>query len=124
MIDEEKLYSVEEADDLLPYLSPTLVELRERWEDAAEAREAISTSATGNGWSAKREKWANTLARVGELIERLNDWQIQVRDISTGLIDFPAERDGEPIWLCWRLGEPEVAYWHSRDEGFAGRQPL
>ncbi len=121
---DDKLYSVEEANALLPYLSPTLVELRERWEEAAEAREAISTSATGNGWSTKREKWASTLARVGELIDRLNDWAIQVRDINTGLIDFPAERDGEPIWLCWRLGEPDVAYWHSRDEGFAGRQPL
>ena len=41
-----------------------------------------------------------------------------------GLVDFPAERDGELVYLCWQFGEPEVAFWHGIDDGFAGRQPL
>jgi hypothetical protein len=49
---------------------------------------------------------------------------IQVRDPQTGLIDFLSERDGEEIFLCWRLGEDAVAWWHPIDSGFAGRQPL
>jgi hypothetical protein len=49
---------------------------------------------------------------------------VVVRDPSTGLVDFPAERDGEPVYLCWRLGEDEVAHWHDRDSGFSSRQPL
>lgn len=121
---EEKIYTVEEANALLPYLSPTLVELREKFEEAARAREAIALAAAGNGWSDKRERWAHTLARVEELVERINEWQILLRDIATGLVDFPGERGGERIWLCWRLGEPDVSYWHPVDEGFSGRRPL
>ena len=47
-----------------------------------------------------------------------------VKDLDTGLVDFPALRDGEEILLCWRLGEDEVAYWHGLEEGFAGRKRL
>ena len=121
---EERIYTVEEANALLPYLAPTLVELREKFEDAARIRNYMSTASRSNGWSAARDEWAEKLARVDELMDRINDWGIELRDITTGLIDFPAIRAGEEIWLCWRLGEPEVAYWHYRTEGFAGRQPL
>ena len=121
---EEKLYTVEEANELLPHLAPTLVELREKFEEAARVREAVAHAALGNGWSEKRDSWSRTLARVQELIERLQDWEIELRDISTGLVDFPSVIDGQDAYLCWRLGEPEVAYWHGREDGFPGRRPL
>lgn len=121
---EEKLYTVEEANALLPHLAPTLVELREKFEEASQVREAVAHAALGNGWSEKRDSWSRTLARVQELIERLQEWEIELRDISTGLIDFPSVIDGQDAYLCWRLGEPEVAYWHGRDDGFPGRRPL
>lgn len=120
----DKLYTVAEANALLPHLAPTLVELREKFEEAARVREAVAHAAIGNGWSDKRESWSRTLARVQELVERLQDWNIELRDINTGLIDFPAVVDGEEAYLCWRLGEAEVGYWHSREEGFPGRRPL
>jgi len=47
-----------------------------------------------------------------------------VRDIEAGLIDFPAVVDGAPAWLCWKLGEPSVAYWHPTTSGFDDRRPL
>ena len=121
---EDKVYSPTEANALLPYLAPTLVELREKFEEAAQVREAVTHAALGNGWSEKRETWSRTLARVQELIERLQDWNITLRDIETGLIDFPAVIEGQEAFLCWRLGEPEVAYWHTAEEGFPGRRPL
>jgi hypothetical protein len=120
----EKLYTPPEANELLPHLAPTLVELREKFEDASRIREAVAVAASSNGWSAKREEWDRTLARVAELIERLQEWEIQLRDISTGLVDFPAIVEGHEAWLCWRLGEPEVAYWHPTDTGFADRRLL
>ncbi|HEX2056797.1 MAG TPA: DUF2203 domain-containing protein [Actinomycetota bacterium] len=119
-----KLYSVAEANALLPYLAPTLVELREKFEAAQAARESVARAAAGNGWSEKRERWSTTIARVEELMERLTEWAIELRDISTGLVDFPAVLHGEEVYLCWRLGEPEVAYYHSRTEGFGGRRRL
>ncbi|HZA19903.1 MAG TPA: DUF2203 domain-containing protein [Actinomycetota bacterium] len=119
-----RVYTLDEANALLPYLAPTLVELREKFEEAAEIRAAIAGSAVGNGGSTSREKHQRTLARVAELMDRLKEWGIELRDISTGLIDFPAEIGGEKAFLCWRLGEPEVAFWHSPEDGFRGRRPL
>lgn len=120
----EKRYTVEEADALLPYLAPTLVELRERSEEAARIKQAMDAAAASNGGSSDKEKWARTLARVDELFERLNTWGVELRDLSTGLVDLPTVIDGEDAYLCWRLGEPNVAFWHSPEDGFRGRRPL
>jgi hypothetical protein len=120
----DKLYSVDEANALLPYVAPTLVELREKFEEAAKIRLAVAQAAAGNGGSEHRDKWSRTMARVNELVDRLNEWEIELRDIDTGLIDFPTMISGEEAWLCWRLGEAEIAYWHSKTEGFQSRHPL
>ncbi|MDQ3963398.1 MAG: DUF2203 domain-containing protein [Actinomycetota bacterium] len=120
----DKLYSVADANALLPHLAPTLVELREKFEEAVQIREKVAGIATTNGWSPTREDWSKTLARVAELMERIQEWEIQLRDVSTGLVDFPTVIGGDPAWLCWRLGEEEVAYWHPTNEGFDSRRPL
>ncbi len=120
----DKLYSVADANALLPHLAPTLVELRAKFEEAIQIREKVAGIATTNGWSPTREEWSNTLARVAELMERIQEWELQLRDVSTGLVDFPTVIGGDPAWLCWRLGEEEVAYWHPTDEGFDSRRPL
>jgi hypothetical protein len=54
----------------------------------------------------------------------LQELGLLVKDLDEGLVDFPALRGDEEVLLCWRLGEGEVAFWHSLDEGFAGRKPL
>jgi hypothetical protein len=61
---------------------------------------------------------------LGTAFEQLDEWDIELKDIQTGLIDFRAMREGREIYLCWRLGEPEVEYWHELTAGFDGRQPL
>jgi hypothetical protein len=119
-----KRYSVEEANALLPYLAPTLVELRDVYEEAARIRSAMARSAAGNGWSEKREKWSRKLARVAELVGRLQEWEVILRDVDSGLVDFISERDGQTILLCWKLGEEDVSHWHSPEDGFDGRRPL
>lgn len=120
----DKRYTVEEANALLPYLAPTLVELRDRSEEAARIKEQMDAAAATNGGSTDRERWARTLARVQELMERLEEWEIALRDLNSGLVDFPAVIEGSDAYLCWRLGEPEVSHWHSPDDGFRGRRPL
>ena len=57
-------------------------------------------------------------------VARIDGWGITLRDIDTGLIDFPALVSGRQVWLCWRLGEGPVEWWHELDDGFAGRRPL
>ncbi len=119
-----KLYSPEEANALLPHLAPALVELQAKYEQAAEAQAQIMRSAAGNGWSSKRDSWSRVIERVAVLFGRLQEWEVELKDVSIGLVDFPTVIGGQDAYLCWRLGEPEVAYWHPRDGGFAGRRPL
>ncbi len=54
----------------------------------------------------------------------LDEVGVQVKSVEEGLLDFPSERDGEDVLLCWRAGEERVAFWHGVDEGFAGRKPI
>lgn len=120
----EENYTVAQANELLPYLAPTLVELRERYEEAIKIRASVAAASASNGWSHEREEWSRTLARVDELIERLEGWKVTLRDISTGMVDFPTNIEGQAAFLCWRLGEAEVGFWHFATDGFAGRRPL
>lgn len=62
--------------------------------------------------------------QMGASVARIDRWGITLRDIQAGLIDFPALVNGRQVWLCWQLGEEDVAWWHELDTGFAGRQPL
>lgn len=58
------------------------------------------------------------------VVQEIEDTGAQLKDVRLGLVDFPGEVGGEVVCLCWQFGEPEVAYWHREDDGFAGRQPL
>ena len=62
--------------------------------------------------------------RLNELLAEINGLGCELKGLDEGLIDFPTERDGRTVYLCWRLGEERIAYWHELDTGFAGRQPL
>jgi hypothetical protein len=66
----------------------------------------------------------DAVGRMQHLVAQLVEWDVTLRDIPTGLIDFPALVNGRPVWLCWRLGEDDIAWWHGTDEGFAGRRPI
>ena len=57
-------------------------------------------------------------------VTSLDAWSVALRDIESGLVDFPALTNGRQVWLCWRLGDDAVEWWHEMDAGFAGRRPL
>jgi hypothetical protein len=63
-------------------------------------------------------------AELDRFLAELDALGIAFKGFDQGLVDFPAERDGQPIYLCWRLGEPSVQFWHERDAGYEGRQPI
>ena len=94
-------YSVEEARALIPVVRAALLQLaveRRRPEPALEVMRA--------------------------LVEHLESLGIVVRDLDEGLVDFPTIRDEERAWLCWKLSDGDLGYWHTTREGFASRQPL
>jgi len=119
-----KIYTAQEANELLPFLSPTLTELRDKFIRASDLRAEVAREATENGTSDKRARLQQTQARITELIARIAEWELELRDIEAGLVDFPAVVDGGPAWLCWKLGETQVRFWHPTTSGFSDRRPL
>jgi hypothetical protein len=62
--------------------------------------------------------------RMEAAVRQIDDWGVTLRDIRSGLVDFPALVSGRPIWLCWKLGERDIGWWHDLEAGMAGRKPL
>ncbi len=123
-----------EAEALLPALEPLLREIQglraELAEFAQQARE-LHARALGNGHVRSEESRAGIAEVTGiaeqieARLERITEPGVLVKDLDSGLIDFPTLRDGREVYLCWRLGEGErIAWWHEIEAGFAGRQQL
>jgi hypothetical protein len=120
----ERRFSVEEANELLPQLGEMLERLRDAQRVMSERHDEVMGSTTHNGGGGAGKEFLEASQEAGRLGAEIQGLGIVVRDPETGLVDFPAERGGEEIYLCWRLGEDAVAWWHPTDTGFAGRQPL
>ncbi|MBI2976319.1 MAG: DUF2203 domain-containing protein [Chloroflexi bacterium] len=122
-----RLFSVEEANALLPILRPLLaqaLEARRRVIAAEPDLWPVLEKAMGNGGSKKAGAVLADFETIQQNVKAIQSMGIEVKDINTGLIDFPAVRDGREVCLCWRYDEPDVAHWHDTDAGFAGRQRL
>jgi hypothetical protein len=125
---EMHLFTPQEASRLLPDIKPKVKELIERKKVVARLHEEIEKyNLLGFRPAEVAEKAAQLDALVDEItrkIAELEDLGVEVKDLDFGLVDFPAERYGETVMLCWRYGEPEVAFWHSPSEGYNKRKAL
>jgi hypothetical protein len=120
-------FTVKEANALLPRLRAILepvLAARQRIIDAQPEVWPVLEKAVGNGGSQKAGQLVEEFKKVERGIQAIKSLGIVVKDINTGLIDFPALRGDREVFLCWRYGEAAVAFWHELDAGFAGRQPL
>lgn len=126
-----RTFSLAEANALLPQLKVLLEDLVRRRREAlragAQLKGALQKAGhNGGGESAgtaygSLEAFARRFKATQELLEAHG---VLLKDVDRGLVDFPAVRNGRPVYLCWQLGEGRVAWWHDREAGFAGRQPL
>jgi hypothetical protein len=97
--------------------------------EADRERRALEVESAGSAASARQIEALKTEAaerrtRVEGYLKELGDLGIEVKDPERGLVDFPGERAGQAIYLCWQLGEPSVSHWHAVDKGFADRRPV
>lgn len=122
----ERHFTAAEAKALLPRLSDLLSRLRESKNELTdeEAHEALSEAAPTNGGGDEGKRVGVAFLEVRRLLETIEQSGIVLRDIDRGLVDFPAVIDGREVYLCWELGEDDVAYWHDLDAGYGGREPL
>ena len=121
---EEREFTVQEAEALLPELGAALIQIRQARQGVLAGAEHIRRSAPANGGGAPGAAYWEATATLRREVEWVLGLGVILRDAESGLVDFPSRRDGQPILLCWRLGEERVAWWHGHDSGFAGRRPL
>ena len=130
----EKHFTLEEADQLLPRLQAILeqlVSVRREMGAKQHKMEELRAHVRGNGATAEgrlfatlKEELESMARELRQGIEQIEGFGCVVKDLDTGLIDFPALRQGQEVFLCWRLGEERIGFWHTTQEGFSGRKPL
>ena len=123
-----KLFTVKEANALLPFLIPSLKRIQHLYERLSLLRESAKVAAAASEFGGGMEGgtyYVKTLYEIGKLTTDLHEKGVQLKDYSRGLIDFPSMKDDRVVLLCWQLGDGDsVEWWHEVDAGFAGRQPL
>ena len=130
----QRYFTPSEANELLVEVRPlaeSLVQHRQGMRVAAERRARLTARIAGNGGDLDPqepgeldEQFQRESHAVTQTAERLERLGVLVKDLDSGLVDFPALHEGEEVLLCWQVGEDEVAHWHGVYEGFAGRKPL
>ncbi len=129
-----KLFSPDRANALIPKLTPLVEELLAKRRDLAitllESDPALRrTPPSASRLAGVRSpfpppRFGERKSEIVRLIHRIESFGCIVKDIDLGLLDFPSSSEGEPIYLCWRIGERRIQYWHHADEGFSERKEL
>ena len=123
-----KVFTVSEANELIPSVRPKLELIQAYYETIAKLREPAKAAAEASEFGGGMEggsAYVKTLYEIGKVTTELHDLGIQLKDYTRGLIDFPSMKEGRVVLLCWQLGEgDEIEWWHEIEAGFSGRQPL
>ena len=128
----DRTFTPSEANSALDQVRPLaerMVEVRARLTELEDEQREVVQIVAGNGSSeavgeARTPEFARLAAEFQRCFDALADLGVEVRDVDTGLLDFPSLRDGETVLLCWQPGEPAVEWWHGVEDGFAGRRPI
>jgi hypothetical protein len=126
---EMKIFTVEEANVLLPRVRKIVAQIQRAHKSLARYREEVKKAAeaaeNGGGGIVEGVQYASILASLTEQLTELEGLGVQLKDFERGLVDFPSLREGRMVLLCWQMGEgDELEWWHDVDAGFAGRTPL
>lgn len=130
----DRLFTIEQANATLPLVRAITSDLASLARDVVERRHRLALLSAGRDLK-KSDPYSEELAqieadlqldgqRLMEYMNELKELGVEPKGAVEGLVDFPAEMDGRIVFLCWKLGEPEVLHWHDIEGGFAGRQSL
>ena len=134
-MEQERRFTLDEAQRLLDSelraLAERMVEARARSRDLEARWRKLVLAIGSNGGNMERPEVRElqtaveaSHAELQEIVAGFTAEGVQVKDMDRGLIDFPAEVDGQDALLCWHVGEEQIAFWHSPEDGFAGRKPI
>ena len=123
-----KLFTIEEANGLLPSVRRIVSRIQQSHRGVAKYRDEVkkaSEAADRGGGIPNGPHYARLITSLTAALAELETLGVQLKDFDRGLVDFPSLRDGRVVLLCWQLDEgDEVEWWHDVDAGFAGRTPL
>ncbi len=126
-----RTFTVEQANRMLPLVRRIvrdIVDAHRAWSSAVKAYENAATWTRADSQAAQLTPLENEVRRLATEIEgylgELRELGVDFKGFDQGLVDFPGERDGRAIYLCWKLDEDEVRFWHEVTDGYTGRQPL
>jgi len=131
----DKYFDRREAEELLITIAPWLEEARGEKQKIEAYKNELAQVASrimvlGGTFPPladllrKKSQHDKSAEHLVEIVNRIQDSGVLVKDLDMGLVDFPSLLDGEEIYLCWKLGEDRIGFWHGIDEGFASRKPL
>jgi hypothetical protein len=132
---EPKLFSLPEAEQARRQVEPLLIEAMEGRRQAAELDEKLSAIANRiltmggitidyNVAAHWRSEYNRLVTQVKDALDQIHATGCVVKDLESGLVDFPSVLKNEEVYLCWRLGEDRIRFYHRQDEGFSGRKPI
>src|SRR6476661_4391326 len=121
-------YTPEQANEILP-------EIKRRFSKIIDKRNQIiiiqnEINSIINGYKSfilffdKKKELNKIISSLYREIEEIEEFDILIKSVDEGLLDFPSKRFNEEVWLCWKIGEEKIRFWHGKDEGFIGRKPL
>ncbi len=130
-----RLFTLEQAEELLQTkvrgLAEQLVAERPKSRELEHRWNTVVIAIGGNGGDFDRPELTELRASLEKsheelraVMAELDELGVEVKDVDTGLLDFPSEIGGREVLLCWRVGEQHIGFWHSREDGFAGRRPI
>ena len=122
-----KYFTVSEANSTVDVIRPIIARILEIRATILERQPQVWTvveKAAGNGGSQLASEMVMDFNELDSLVHSVQATGALLKDINTGLVDFPAIRDGQEVYLCWRFGEGQILFWHTLESGFQGRQPL
>lgn len=125
--EHDRLFTLSEANHLIPQLNARLGSVRQAKAVLARTKEDIrkaSAQAQYGGGSAVGPLYISSLQQISTNLQAIHEMGVLVKDLEMGLCDFPHVRDGRVVFLCWKLGEQEIKWWHETSTGYKDRCPL
>ena len=130
-----KIFTVVEANGILPTVSQHLTQLQALQEHARtkyeemERIKSVGYRKDGNlimlaDYRLTQKELDDVVTEANRMIAKVSELGCELKDIENGLVDFPAVLEQNDVMLCWKLGEPHIAYYHTFEDGYAGRRPL
>jgi hypothetical protein len=117
-------YTIDRANERISELSGMLTLLRSQRDELRSLKAERDAAGEGDDERRLRLRMSGIVDQMQAMVNRIDAWGITLRDIDTGLVDFPALVNGRQVWLCWRLDEGPIEWWHELETGVAGRLRL